>query len=456
LTDRQGKVTSALRHRAGVLRGRAFRRFFIGYATSLLGTSMSAVAVIFAVLDNGGSAADLGYVMAARILPQVALVLGGGVLADRIGRRPVMLAADGLRCGAQATLAVVLLVSRPEVWVFAALSAVVGTGEAFFEPGLTGLTVEIAPAEDLGSANALLGLAQSATGIAGPALAGVLVAVAGSATVIAVDAASYGASMLALAALRLPAGRHGRRDRRGGADEVPSPSLWREAREGWTEFRSRTWLWVTTVQFAMFNMITWAPYLLLGPVLAHDYLGGARAWGLIMGANGAGAVAGGLAALGRRPHRPLVVATLATFGYPVPCLLLALRAPAGAVAAGAFAAGVGGALFGTFWDTTLQQQVPSDRVSRAGSFSIFGAFGPGTLGLAIAGPVAALVGASRVLAVGAAWSALSTLAVLTLPAIRATGSAPHGCTNGLALACPNVHPCSAIEAGAEAGVTKEV
>ena len=414
-----------------MLRGRAFRRFFIGYATSLLGTSMSAVAVTFAVLDSGGSAADLGYVMAARILPQVALVLGGGVLADRIGRRPVMLAADGLRCGAQAALAVALLAGRPQIWLFAVLSALVGTGEAFFEPGLTGLTVEIAPAEELGSANALFGLAQSATGIAGPALAGVLVAVAGPAAVIAVDAASYGASMLALVAPRRPAGRRGRDGGAGeagageataGAVAAPRPSLWREAREGWAEFRSRTWLWVTTVQFAMFNMITWAPYLVLGPVLAHDYLGGARAWGLIMGANGAGAVAGGLAALGRRPRRPLVVATLATFGYPVPCLLLALRAPAGAVAAGAFAAGVGGALFGTFWDTTLQRQVPSDRVSRAASFSIFGAFGPGTLGLAIAGPVAALVGASRVLAVGAAWSALSTLLVLTLPAIRALGS----------------------------------
>jgi MFS family permease len=448
-----------------VLRGRAFRRFFIGYATSLLGTSMSAVAVTFAVLDSGGSAADLGYVMAARILPQVALVLGGGVLADRIGRRPVMLAADGLRCGAQAALAVALLAGRPQIWLFAVLSALVGTGEAFFEPGLTGLTVEIAPAEELGSANALFGLAQSATGIAGPALAGVLVAVAGPATVIAVDAASYGASMLALAAPRRPAGRRGRD---GGADEAgagevtaeavgaPRPSLWREAREGWAEFRSRTWLWVTTVQFAMFNMITWAPYLLLGPVLAHDYLGGARAWGLIMGANGAGAVAGGLAALGRRPRRPLVVATLATFGYPVPCLLLALRAPAGAVAAGAFAAGVGSALFGTFWDTTLQQQVPSDRVSRAASFSIFGAFGPGTLGLAIAGPVAALVGASRVLAAGAAWSVLSTLVVLTLPAIRALGLPPRGCTDGRVPARPEVQRQPGGAVGSGIGVAEEV
>ena len=160
-----------------MLRGRNFRRFYLGQVTSLLGTSMSAVAVIFAVLDNGGSAADVGYVIAARILPQVALVLGGGVLADRLGRRPVMLGSDVLRCAAQAVLAAALLAGRPAIWQFAALAALVGIGEAFFQPALDGLTVEIAPREELGSANALLGLARSGTGIAGPALAGVLVAV---------------------------------------------------------------------------------------------------------------------------------------------------------------------------------------------------------------------------------------------------------------------------------------
>jgi len=376
--------------------------------TSLLGTSMSAVAVTFAVLGNGGSAADVGLVIAAHILPQVILVLSGGVLADRLGRRPVMLGSDVLRCAAQAALAASLLVGRPGIWLIAALAALVGIGEAFFEPALGGLTVEIAPQAGLGSANALLSLARSAAGIAGPALAGLLVAAAGPAVVVAIDAASYGVSVIALSGLRLSRDRP-RRDR----------PLLRDMAEGWTEFRSRTWLWVTTVQFALFNLITRAPYLVLGPVLARDYLGGARAWGLVMAANGAGAILGGLAALGRRPRRPLVVATLATFGFAVPCLLLAWRAPAGAVAAGALAAGVASALFSTFWTTTLQQQVPPDRLSRASSFATFGAFGPGTLGLAIAGPAAALAGPGRVLGLGAAWSVLSTLVVLALPSIRA-------------------------------------
>ena len=406
---RKGQRTATLARRASVLRGHNFRRFYIGQVTSLFGTSMSAVAVIFAVLGNGGSAADLGYVITARILPQVVLVLGGGVLADRLGRRPVMLGSDVLRCAAQAALAAALLAGRPAIWLIAALAALVGIGEAFFGPALDGLTVEIAPRDELGSANALLGLAKSAAGIAGPALAGLLVAISGPGVVVAVDAASYGVSVIALAGLRLPRPGH----LRGGR------SLLREMAEGWTEFRSRTWLWVTTVQFALFNLITWAPYLVLGPVLARDYLGGARAWGLIMAASGAGATLGGLTALGRRPPRPLVIATLATFGYPMPCLLLALHAPAAGVAAGAFAAGAGGALGMALDTTVLQQQVPQDRLSRASSFSTFGAFGPGTLGLAIAGPVAALAGPGRVLGIGAAWAVLSSFVVLSLPSVRA-------------------------------------
>jgi hypothetical protein len=232
--------------------------------------------------------------------------------------------------------------------------------------------------------------------------------VAGPAPVIAVDAASYGASMLALGMLRLP-----------GSRAAPARPLLRELGEGWRQFAGRTWLWLTTVQFALFNLITWAPYLVLGPVLARDYLGGARAWGLIQAASGAGALLAGLVLLGRKPARPMLAATLGTFGYPVPCLLLALRAPGPAVAGGAFAAGAGGAVFLAFCLTSMQQQVPADSLARVSSFVTFGAFGLGAAGLALAGPVAQVAGITRVLGAGAAWAVLSSVVVLALPATRA-------------------------------------
>jgi MFS family permease len=402
--------------RVRVFRDRDFARFFAGYATSLLGTSMSSLAVTFAVLDGGGTASDLGLVLAAGIVPQVLFMLGGGVLADRVGRRPVMLGADIARCAAQAALAGAVLAGRPALWVFILLAMARGTGDAVFTPALSGLTVELAPPDDLVSANALLSAARSAAVVAGPSLAGILVALAGAGTVIALDAGSYAVSVLALASLRLPAARTG-----------AAHSYLEDLRDGWAEFRRRSWLVITTVQFTLFNLLTWGPYLLLGPVLSRDYLGGAGAWGAIMACYGGGSVLGAVAALGRNPRRPMIAATAATFGYGVPGALLALRAPVAAVAAGALIAGAGSALGGTFAAAAEQQQLPPGVLSRVSAFQAVAAFAFGPVAFAAAGPLAAVLGARAVLGFGAAWSTVSCAVVLALPAVRAvTGLSPAG------------------------------
>jgi Major Facilitator Superfamily len=395
-----------------VLRERNFRRFYCGYVTSLLGSSMSGVALTFAVLGGGGNAADLGYVFAAGVVPQVAFMLGGGVVADRLGRRPVMLAADLLRFAVQATLAAALLAGAPRIWQFVVLNGLLGSGEAFFAPSLAALTPDIAPRGRLSDANALLELAQSAAQVTGPAAAGILVAITTPGVVIALDAASYGVSVIALGLLRLPARRAAR------------SSPLRDLADGWSQFRSRTWLWVTTVQFALFNLVTWAPYLLLGPVLARDYLDGARAWGVIMAANAAGGILGGALLIGRRPRYPMVVAVIGTFGYQAPCVALALHGPAWVVAAGALAAGVGSAVSGTFWTTALQQQVPAQALARVTALSLTGSYALGSAGFAVIGPVAAAVGPGRVLGIAAAWGVLSPAVVLAVPAVRAIRQLP--------------------------------
>ena len=294
---------------------------------SVTGSAMAGVAVAFAVLSNGGNSAALGYVFAAGVIPQILLMISGGVLADRIGRRPVMLGADLLRFAAQAALAAALLAGHVPVWVFVVLQAAEGTGEAFFTPALTALTPQMAPRGQASDANSLIGLASYTARIGGPALAGILVAAVSPAVVIAIDAASFGASVLSLALLRMPPAR------------AAAASPLRDLADGWAAFRTRPWLWLTTLQYTLFNLFTWAPYLLLGPVLARDYLGGARAWGLIVTALAAGSVGASLALVGRRPRRPLVVSTAGAFGYPLPCLLLALHAPLIPVAAAALAAG---------------------------------------------------------------------------------------------------------------------
>jgi MFS family permease len=396
-----------------VLTERNFRRFYTGYVTSLLGTSMSTVAIAWAVLDSGGSPTALGLVFAASVVPQVLLLAFAGAVADRLGRRRVMLAADVLRCGAQACLAAALFAGRPAIWLFVLLAWLGGSGQAFFSPALSALTVEIAPSDQLGNANALYGLATSVTRIVGPALSGVLVAFAGPAVVVAADAASYLASVLALSLLQLPRtgkaapGGRGRR------------TLFSDMAEGWSGFRSRRWLWVVTVQFGFFNLITWAPWMLLGPVEGRSYLGGAAVWGAIMAVQGAGAIVAGLLSLGRRPRRPMVIATIGTFCYALPDIPMALHATAPWVGAAAFACGAGASLSNTFFSTTLQQQVPPEMLARVSSLSLFPAYGVGVIGYAIDGPLAGVLGAQAVFGVGAIYGLLSSAVVLTLPSVGA-------------------------------------
>ena len=406
-------VAGAARSRGGwpCLRDRDFARFFAGYATSLLGTSMSSLAVSFAVLDNGGTASDLGVVLAAGIVPQVLFMLGGGVIADRLGRRPVMLGADAARCAAQAALAAAVFAGRPALWVFILLAAARGTGDAVFTPALSGLTAELAPRDDLVNANALLTAARSAAAVAGPGLAGVLVALAGPGTVIALDAGSYGVSMLALASLRLPAtarparpgaarrrwsaaARHRARPGQALASRAPAArSYLDDLRDGWAEFRGRAWLVITTVQFTLFNLLTWGPFLLLGPVLCRDYLGGAGAWGAVMACYGGGSVLGALLALGRGAAPPDDRGDRGRVR-----LRRAVRPARAARAAGRrrrrSPGGRGRIRPGRHIRAAAeQQQLPAGVLARVSAFQTVMAFAFGPLAFAAAGPVAAVLGA---------------------------------------------------------------
>ena len=236
-----------------------------------------------------------------------------------------------------------------------------------------------------------------------------MVIAAGSpAAAIAVDAGSYAVSAIALALLSFP----------DAARAKAARSLLRDLSDGWAEFSAHAWLWLQTVQFTLFNLLTWGPYLVLGPVMARDYLGGARAWGAILACYGGGAIIGGLLALGRRPSRPLVVSTLTTLGFPLPPLALALHLPVAAVAGAALLAGAGSAFGGAIATTVTQQRLPADMLSRVGSFNMVGAFALGPVAFIAAGPAAAVFGVRTVLGFGAAWAVFGTLAVLAAPAIR--------------------------------------
>jgi MFS family permease len=389
-----------------------FRWFFTGYLTSKLGTAMAPVATAFAVLHTGAGPGGLGWVMAARIVPVVLLLLLGGVFADRLGGRRVMIASDLLRCGAQAAFGLLVLTGHATVAAMTVTAVLSGVGEGVFSPSLQALIPRLIPAGRRSDANALLSVAGSGAGVAGPALGGLIAAVAsgaaGPAAVLFIDAASYAVSVVVL--LRLS---HVPQPEPGGGSTII-----RDLREGWQEFRSRTWLWTTTLQFAFFNALVWSPYLVLGPVVAEHRLGGAGAWGLVLASNSAGSVLGGLALLGRKPRRPFLISVIATFGYVLTPALLASSLPLPFVCAAAAVTGIGGAVGGALENTVMQARVPAEVLGRITAYQTLGAFALGPLGLVAAGPLGSAFGVGAVLAFGAVFQFTTVAMMLALPAVR--------------------------------------
>jgi MFS family permease len=402
----------------GALHERNFRLYFLGQLTSAVGTGMTPVALAFAVLAlPRGSASDVGAVLAAETVPLVVFLLVGGVAGDRLGRRRVMLGADVLRASAQTALGSWILFGHPPLWGFLVLSALVGTGTAFFVPALTGLIPQIVSPERLRQANALNGLSFSIGGIVGPAVAGVVVATASPGWAILADAFSYAISVASLAALRM-----------GPAVPSAPESFLAQLRTGWSEFWGRTWLWSIVVGASMFNLMTMAPYFVLGAVVAKQSLGGAAAWGTILGAQGAGAVLGGITMLRLHVKRPLVVGALSLLVWPFPMLALAYVAPVPVIAAGAFLGGASFAVFDTQWQTTMQREVPREVLSRVSAYDWFGSLVFLPLGYAIAGPVASVLGMRAVFVAGSAYMCVSVAAALFIPSVRnmRAGTGPAG------------------------------
>jgi MFS family permease len=392
--------------RLGALRERPFRLLFCGQAASLLGDGMVSVALSFAVLGLTGSATDLGIVLAARTIPLVGFLLAGGVWADRLPRRTVMIATDLARLAAHGTMAALLITGAAEVWSLAALAAVTGVATAFFTPALSGIVPVVVSPGRLQQANALRGLAMAGGQIAGPALAGVLVVTAGAGWALAVDAATFGVSAVFLARLPLP-------------PHVPVEArpFVADLREGWDDFRSRTWLWTSVATAALGNML-YAAYLVLGPLVADQELGGAAAWALITSAFGVGSLIGGVLLLRLDPPRPMLVATLSVALFTLPLAFLALVTPAAVIAAASLVAGAGLMVANNLWETTTARHVPPARLSRVSSYDWFGSLAMQPVGLLIWGPIGAALGVSTALWIAFAVQLASILALLAVRDIR--------------------------------------
>lgn len=387
-----------------------FRLFFAGRTISLLGTSMAPVALAFAVLDAAHRAGDLGVVFAARVLPMVFVLLGGAV-ADRFSRRTVLALASLGSALTQGTVATVLLTGHYRLAVVAAAEFVAGVLDGFASPALRGVLPQLVDPPLLRQANALLSGTRNATKVLGPSLSGLLVVAVGSAPAIAFDAATYLVAAVLVARVRLAAPVRAERS-----------TLLADVRTGWTAFRSIPWVWPVTLAFGFANLVQAGTWGVLGPLLTRQVAGTAT-WGFMLSTRGAGMLVCS-ALMYRIVVRHLLRLGQATSAlFALPLVALGLHAHAPWLVATAFLAGMGSALGGIAWDTSLQEHVPGDVLSRVVSYDELLSYLAIPIGALAVGP---LSDASGGFAVATASGLLFTVLALCPLASRAVRDLPSG------------------------------
>lgn len=387
-----------------VLRHRDVRVFISARFVSLLGSSIAPIALVFAVLDVSDEATAVGIVLAARSIPNVVFLLIGGVIADRLPRRLVLVVANTVSGLTQALAAALILSGHAQIWQLAAIEAVNGIAAAFVMPAMVGILPAIVDRAELPQANAVSGFARSVAMIGGGAVAGIIVGFTGPAAGLLVDAVTFLLAAALLARLRMPR-----------IERVPT-SMLSDLREGWTEFISRQWVWVVVLSFLFLNMIFTACYSTLGPVIADDTFGRVG-WGVVSACFGAGLIAGGILMIRVKPRYPLRVGMIGMLVSAPMFVCLALVPHTLTIAAAAFLVGLGFELFGIGWETALGQHVPLDKLSRVASYDMLGSFIASPIGQLAVGYLAAVLSIKAVELYGATLHILLVLATLAVPSV---------------------------------------
>jgi len=385
----------------------AFRWYFSAISVSALGSAMATLAVTFAVLDLGATAAQLGIVLAAGTVPAVLLVLVGGIAGDRWDRRSILIGTDVVQCLTMLALAVLMLSGHAHIWHFLVGELIGGACMAFIGPTAVGLMPTLVGEDQLQAANSLRMTSWNVSSIVGPPLAALLVAAGSPGWALAANAASYAVSGLLM--LRLPRSR--------GVVRAGATAL-ADLREGWTAFTSRRWVVLMVGSFAIYQATVLPAIFVLGPVLSEEHLDGATSWALVLSARAIGALAAGVVLLGWRPGRPLVTASMMVL-LDVPFLLaLAFGAPVVVVVLTAVISSAGVLGSDTVWESTLQANVPSDVLSRVSSYDWFGSMLINPLGFALIGVVAHVAGATEVILVATALLVVVRAGLWFSPVIR--------------------------------------
>lgn len=369
-------------------RSREYRLLIAAVSLSIFAEGMWAVVMALQVIELSGDPAALSLVAACMGAGLVAFVLVGGLAADRLPQRGIIIAVEIVNTVAVSAVAVLGLVGELRIWHMAVAAATLGVAAAFFFPAYSALLPRILPAHQLLAANGVEGVVRPVfQRAAGPAVAGLVVGATMPSAGAVVVAALFALGLTLLVATR-PQLTDG-----PAAQRVSQTKLLQDLREGWAFVVRTPWLLWTLLFASMFVLVVLGPIEVLLPfVVADRFTHGAQTYGFILAFFGMGSAAGALAVSSRRLPRRYLTVMMTMWGLgSVPLVIVGVTSSFPLMAAATFVVGVTDGAGMVIWGTLLQRRVPAAMLGRVSSLDFFVSLAFMPVSFAIAGPLSKVV-----------------------------------------------------------------
>jgi MFS family permease len=394
-------------------RHREYRLLTASMAVSLVASGMWAVGLVWQVIALGGGPTDVSIVMTALSAGLLGSVLIGGVAADRLPRRALLIMVEAVRVGTAVLVGVLAVSGVLRVWQLAVIALLLGAAEAFFFPAYTALLPTILPADELLAANGVEGtLRPAAQAALGPALTGVLIGAFAPSVALLGAGLLYGIALLTLLFMRpLPP----------PAPSGERSSVVQDLREGFRYLFRTGWLFATLAFASLLVFLILGPIEVLLPVAVRDQTGsGASGYALAIGVYGVGAMVGSITVSSfPMPRRYLTIMILAWGFGSIPLAAIGITDQLWVMASALFVVGFAGAAAMVIWGTLLQRRVPPHLLGRVSSLDFFVSLTLMPVSMAAAGPVGEWLGLPLTFAIaGLLPAVLSVIAIIAwrLPA----------------------------------------
>ncbi|MFD3444746.1 MFS transporter [Microbacteriaceae bacterium 4G12] len=389
---------------------------------SLFGGGVWLVSIVWQVIELGGSPVELSVVATTNAVGMLAAVLLGGVAADRIPQKRILLTVEATKTVAVATAATLSLAGLVELWHLAVVALVLGLADGFFYPAYSALLPSVLPADQLLAANGVEGtLRPVVMQAAGPAAASGVIAALSPGFAFALVAVSQLLAVLGLLFLRSTPVRRdlsGGTGGAGGAGGSALAAVWGDLRGGFSYMVRTPWLFATLIYACLMILVLMGPIEVLLPfAVEYQTGGGAGAFALALGAFGIGGATGSLAvASWRLPRRYLTVMNLLWGAGCLPLVVIGFTDQLWLMVVALFLVGFAFSAATVIWGTLLQRRVPPELLGRVSSLDFFVSLTLMPVSMALAGPVGEAIGIASAFVIAAVVPVF--LAVITIVAAR--------------------------------------